>query len=59
MSTAEAFLAAAELGKAAPLALLVIALLAVATVLLYRSMSKQLRKVPKSFDPPDDSPGEA
>lgn len=54
MITAAALLAAAEPGKAGPLVLVVIGLLAVATALLYRSMTKQLRKVPKTFDRPDD-----
>ncbi len=54
MSVAAAVLAAAEPGKAGPLALLIVGLLAVATVLLYRSMTKQLRKVPRTFDPPPE-----
>jgi hypothetical protein len=41
-----------QTNKAGPLALLVVALLGIATVLLVRSMSKHLRRVPESFDPP-------
>ncbi|MHA6796649.1 hypothetical protein ACVGVM_24515 [Pseudonocardia bannensis] len=39
-----------EFGKSSPIALVVIILLALATVVLIRSMSKHLRKVPASFD---------
>jgi hypothetical protein len=39
-----------DFGKASPLGLLVVVLLVIATVFLVRSMNKQLRKVPKSFD---------
>ncbi len=39
-----------EFGKASPLGLLIIVLLLVATFLLIRSMNKQLRKLPESFD---------
>ena len=54
-----------EWGKAAPIGLLVILLLAVAVVFLLRSFTRQLKKVPASFDSPgpddsagpDDSPG--
>jgi hypothetical protein len=41
-----------EFGKTSPIALVVILLLGLATALLIRSMTKQLRKVPASFDPP-------
>ncbi|HSK59267.1 MAG TPA: hypothetical protein VK935_09470 [Actinomycetospora sp.] len=41
-----------EFGKTSPIALVVILLLGLATVLLIRSMSKRLRNVPASFDPP-------
>ena len=40
-----------EFGKTSPIALVVILLLGLATALLIRSMNKQLRKVPASFDP--------
>jgi hypothetical protein len=39
-----------EWGKAAPIGLLVILLLAVAVVFLLRSFTRQLKKVPPSFD---------
>ena len=39
-----------EFGKASPLGLVVLVLLCVAMILLVRSMNKQLRKVPASFD---------
>jgi hypothetical protein len=40
--------------EAGPLGLLVILVLAVACVFLFRSMNRQLRKVPESFDPPEE-----
>jgi hypothetical protein len=42
-----------EFGKASPVALVVIILLAIATLFLIRSMTKHLRRVPASFDPPE------
>lgn len=39
-----------EFGKANPIGLLVIIVLLIATFLLMRSMNKQLRKLPESFD---------
>ena len=45
----------AEWGKAAPIGLLVILLLAVAFVFLVRSFTRQLKKVPDSFDPPAEA----
>jgi hypothetical protein len=48
-----------EFGKTSPIALVVILLLGLATVLLIRSMSKRLRNVPESFDPPADSTADA
>jgi len=39
-----------DFGKASPVGLLVIVLLVIATVFLVRSMNRQLKKVPKSFD---------
>ena len=44
-----------EFGKTSPIALVVILLLGLATALLIRSMTKHLRKVPASFDPPEES----
>lgn len=45
-----------EWGKAAPIGLLVILLLGVAMFFLLRSFSRQLKKVPASFDPPEADP---
>ena len=46
-----------EWGKAAPIGLLVILVLGIALFFLLRSFTRQLKKVPASFDPPDiDSP---
>lgn len=39
-----------EFGKASPIGLLVIVVLLIGTALLIRSMNKQLRRLPKSFD---------
>lgn len=47
-----------EFGKSTPVALLVIVLLAISVVLLIRSMTKHLKKVPASFDEPPASDGE-
>ena len=41
-----------EFGKASPIALVVIIVLALATVVLIRSMSKRIRRLPASFEPP-------
>jgi len=48
-----------DFGKASPLGLLVVVLLVIATVFLVRSMNKQLRKVPKSFDRDNPEPDQA
>lgn len=45
-----------EFGKASPVGLVVILMLAVATALLIRSMSKRIKRLPASFDPPDERP---
>jgi hypothetical protein len=69
MNTVGTVLAAAggqlpeDVGKSGPLGLLLIVLLLIATALLVRSMSKHLKKLPRSFDPEDrvevpDSPAE-
>lgn len=42
-----------EWGKAAPIGLLVILLLGVALFFLLRSFTRQLKKVPATFDPPE------
>lgn len=50
-----------EFGKASPVGLVVILVLLLATVLLVRSMSKHLRRIPASFDEPrpdEHAPGE-
>ncbi len=45
-----------EWGKAAPIGLLVILLLCVAVVFLLRSFTRQLKKVPATFDAAIDGP---
>lgn len=51
-----------DFGKASPIGLVVVVLLLIATLFLLRSMSRQLKKVPESFDPqppePDQVAGE-
>ena len=41
-----------DVGKAGPLGLLLVVLLLIAVVLLVRSMTTHLKRIPKSFDPP-------
>jgi hypothetical protein len=48
-----------DFGKAGPLGLLVVVLLLIATLLLLRSMNRQLKKVPKTFDPEHPEPDQA
>jgi len=48
-----------DFGKASPMGLLVVVLLLIATLLLLRSMNRQLRKVPKSFDSAPPEPDQA
>jgi hypothetical protein len=48
-----------DFGKASPVGLLVVVLLVIATLLLIRSMNRQLKKVPKSFDPKHPEPDQA
>lgn len=48
-----------EFGKSSPLGLLVIVLLLVGTALLIRSMNKQLKKLPESFDTANPEPDQA
>jgi hypothetical protein len=43
-----------DFGKSSPVGLLVVLLLLVAVVFLIRSMTKHLRRVPESFDPPPE-----
>jgi hypothetical protein len=45
-----------EFGKASPIALVVIILLALATIVLIRSMTKRIRRLPTSFDGADKQP---
>ena len=47
-------LAAAPSGTAGPLALLLVLLVGVATVLLIRNMSARLRRLPPSFEEPEN-----
>jgi len=44
-----------EFGKASPIGLVVIILLGLATIVLIRSMTKHLKRVPASFDRPAES----
>ncbi len=46
-------------GLAGPLALLIIVLLAVATVLLIRNMSSRIRRLPAEFPTPPGETGDA
>jgi len=45
-----------EWGKAAPIGLLVILLMGIATFFLLRSMTRKIKNVPASFDPADEVP---
>jgi hypothetical protein len=45
-----------DFGKSSPVALVVLILFFLAVALLVRSMNKHLRRVPKSFDPPQQRP---
>jgi hypothetical protein len=46
-------LAASDSGRAGALGFLVVLLLLVITALLIRNMNARLRRLPKSFDPPE------
>ncbi|CDO90492.1 hypothetical protein AWC29_04785 [Mycobacterium triplex] len=48
-----------DFGKASPIGLLVVVLLLIATLFLLRSMNRQLKKVPESFDPKHPEPDQA
>lgn len=48
-----------DFGKASPVGLVIVVLLLVATLFLLRSMNKQLKKVPESFDPKHPEPDQA
>jgi hypothetical protein len=45
-----------DVGKSGPLGLLLIVLLLIATALLVKSMSRHLKRLPRSFDPGDAEP---
>jgi hypothetical protein len=45
-----------EFGKASPIGLVVILLLGIATILLIRSMTARLRRLPPSFGPSPEPP---
>jgi len=47
-----------DFGKASPFGLLVLVLLLLGTFALVWSMNRHLRKLPKSFDEPDEPVGE-
>ena len=49
-------LAAASSSTAGPLGLLVVLLIGISLVLLIRNMNGRLRRLPKSFDPPNAPP---
>lgn len=48
-----------DFGKASPVGLLVVVLLLIATLFLLRSMNRQLKKVPKTFDREHPEPDQA
>ncbi|MGY1639835.1 hypothetical protein ACI782_01720 [Geodermatophilus sp. SYSU D00703] len=45
-----------DVGKSGPLGLLLIVLLLIATAFLVKSMSRHLKRLPRSFDPQDAEP---
>lgn len=47
-----------DFGKSSPVGLLVLILFLIAVALLVRSMTKHLKRVPKSFDDSGDRPGD-
>jgi hypothetical protein len=47
-------LAAGVTGSAGPLGLLIVLLIAVATILLIRNMNARLKRLPPTFEPPDE-----
>ncbi len=48
-----------DFGKASPIGLVIVVLLLIAVLLLGWSMSRQLKKVPASFDEPETAAGPA
>ena len=55
MSTSEVVAAGAG-SNAGPIGLLVVVLLAVATILLIRNMDKRMKRLPEEFPPPPERP---
>jgi hypothetical protein len=47
-----------DFGKSSPVGLLVLLLFFIAVAFLVRSMTKHLKKVPASFEKPDETPAE-
>jgi hypothetical protein len=47
-----------EFGSAGPVALIVLVVLLVAVAFLIRSMTRHLKRVPASFDPPESPEGD-
>src|SRR5688572_13303934 len=48
----------ADFGKSSPVGLLVLLLFFIAVAFLVRSMTKHLKRVPASFDKPEETPAE-
>jgi hypothetical protein len=48
-----------DFGKASPVGLLIVVVLLISTLFLLRSMNRQLKKVPESFDPKHPEPDQA
>jgi hypothetical protein len=48
-----------DAGKSSPVGLLVLLLFFIAVAFLVRSMTKHLKRVPASFDPPEEPAGDA
>jgi hypothetical protein len=47
-----------DFGKSSPVGFLLLLIFLIAVALLVRSMTKHLKRVPASFDPHEESPGE-
>jgi hypothetical protein len=47
-----------DFGKSSPVGLLILLLFLIAVAFLVRSMTKHLKRVPESFDKPDETPAE-
>jgi hypothetical protein len=48
-----------DFGKSSPVGLLILLLFLIAVAFLVRSMTKHLKRVPESFDKPEETPAEA